>query len=110
MCSSDLVALNDTSFVEAYTKLLSMMHFKYPNAKVVMIIGDKIHAGTSQAIQHIANYYGNKWGYKCVNLQDAACGAIGKLDGDTTHPSEAGFETMANYIYQKVGSYIDPAK
>ena len=105
-----LLALNDTSFVEAYTKLLSMMHYKHPNAKVVMIIGDKIHAGTRQAILKIAAHYGTKYGYKCVDLQDAACGAISKLDGDSTHPNEAGFETMANYIYKKVGSYIDPAK
>ena len=104
---AQLEALNDTTFVEAYVKLLCMMHEQYPNAKVVMIIGDKIHAGTSQAIQYIANYYESKWGYKCVNLLDAACGAIGKLSGDNTHPDEAGFETMASYIYQKVGDYID---
>ena len=107
---AQIEALNDTTFVEAYTKLLSMMHYKHPNAKVVMIIGDRIHAGTRQAILKIAAHYGTKYGYKCVDLQDAECGAISKLDGDNTHPNEAGFETMANYIYKKVGSYIDPAK
>jgi hypothetical protein len=104
-----ILKLNDTTFVEAYIKLLCLMHQQYPKAKVVMVIGDKIHAGTRLAIQRIANNYASKWGYRCVNLQDAECGAIGKLDGDTTHPSEAGFETMASYIYTKVGAYIDPA-
>ncbi len=102
-----ILALNDTTFVEAYIKLLCLMHQKYPQAKVVMIIGDKIHAGTRLAIQYIANYYASTWGYRCVNLQDAECGTISKLPDDSTHPDEAGFETMANYIYTKVGSYID---
>ena len=105
-----LVALNDTSFVEAYTKLLSMMHFKHPNAKVVMIIGDWIHEGTRQAILKIAKHYGDKYGYKCVDLQEISpynsYDVIPKESG--CHPNEAGFEVMANYIYQKAGSYIDP--
>ena len=104
-----LLALNDTSFVEAYVKLLSMMHCKHPNAKVVMIIGDWIHAGTRQAILKIADHYGTKWGYKCVDLQEispyGSYEVIPKESG--CHPNEAGFEVMANYIYQQVGSYID---
>ncbi len=104
-----LLALNDTSFVEAYTKLLSMMHFKHPNAKVVMIIGDWIHAGTRQAILKIASHYGTKYGYKCVDLQDISpygtYNVIPKESG--CHPNEAGFEVMANYIYEQAGSYID---
>ena len=105
-----LVALNDTSFVEAYTKLLSMMHFKHPNAKVVMIIGDWIHEGTRQAILKIAKHYGDKYGYKCVDLQEISpynsYDVIPKESG--CHPNEAGFEVMADYIYKKAGSYIDP--
>ena len=104
-----LLTLNDTSFVEAYVKLLSMMHCKHPNAKVVMIIGDWIHEGTRQAIHKIADHYGAKWGYKCVDLQDispyGSYEVIPKEAG--CHPNEAGFEVMANYIYQQVGSYID---
>jgi lysophospholipase L1-like esterase len=105
----DVLALNDTSFVEAYVKLLSMMHSKHPNAKVVMIIGDWIHEGTRQAIHKIADHYGTKWGYKCVDLQNISpygtYQVIPKESG--CHPNEAGFEVMANYIYQQVGSYID---
>ena len=104
-------ALKDTSFAEAYVKLLCLMHQQYPNAKVVMIIGDWIPSGTLWVIQRIANHYASKWGYRCVNLQDISgfqtYDAIPKESG--CHPNEAGFEVMANYIYQKVGSYIDPA-
>lgn len=105
-----LVALNDTSFVEAYSKLVAMMHFKHPNAKVVMLIGDWIHAGTRQAIHKIADHYGAKYGYKCVDFQDispyGSYNVIPKESG--CHPNEAGFEVMADYIYKQAGSYIDP--
>ncbi len=105
-----LVALNDTSFVEAYAKLVAMMHFKHPNAKVVMLIGDWIHAGTRQAIHKIADHYGAKYGYKCVDFQDispyGSYNVIPKESG--CHPNEAGFEVMADYIYKQAGSYIDP--
>ena len=105
-----LLALNDTTFVEAYVKLLSMMHNKHPQAKVVMIIGDWIHQGTRGAILKIAQHYGTKYGYVCVDLQEispqGSYNVIPKENG--CHPNEAGFEVMANYIYEKAGSYIDP--
>lgn len=104
-------ALTDTSFAEAYVKLICMMHNRYPNAKVVMVIGDWIPSGTAWVIQRIANHYASKWGYRCVNLLDISgfqtYDKIPKESG--CHPNEAGFEVMANYIYQQVGTYIDPA-
>ena len=105
----EVLKLNDTSFVEAYVKLLTMMHCKHPNAKVVMIIGDWIHEGTRQAIHKIADHYGAKWGYKCVDLQDISPYGTSKVIPKESgcHPNEAGFEVMADYIYQQVGSYID---
>lgn len=104
--------LNDTTFVEACVKLLTMMHHKYPSAKVVMIIGDWIPAGSRQAMLKMAAHYNTKYGYRCVDLQDISpyCTStvIPKYDG--CHPNEAGFEVMANYIYEQVGSYIDSNK
>ncbi len=102
-------ALNDRSFVEACVKLLTMMHHRYPSAKVVMIIGDWIPSGSRQAMLKMAAHYETKYGYKCVDLQDISPyesnTIIPKYDG--CHPNEAGFEVMANFIYQKVGNYID---
>ena len=106
---ADIEALDDTTFVYAYVKLLSLMHQQYPSAKVVMIIGDWIPAGTRQAILKIAAHYEARYGYKCVDLQEISpyrtSTVIPKEAG--SHPNEEGFEVMANYIYQKVGSYID---
>ncbi len=106
---AQIEALDDTSFVYAYVKLLSLMHQQYPSAKVVMIIGDWIPAGTRQAILKIAAHYEARYGYKCVDLQEISpyrtSTVIPKEAG--SHPNEEGFEVMANYIYQKVGSYID---
>jgi hypothetical protein len=103
-------ALKDTSFAEAYVKLICMMHNRYPNAKVVMVIGDWIPSGTAWVIQRIANHYASKWGYRCVNLLDISgfqtYDKIPKESG--CHPNEAGFEVMADYIYKQAGSYIDP--
>ena len=106
---AEIEALDDTTFVYAYVKLLSLMHQQYPSAKVVMIIGDWIPAGTRQAILKIAAHYEARYGYKCVDLQEISpyrtSTVIPKEAG--SHPNEEGFEVMANYIYQKVGSYID---
>ena len=106
---AQIEAIDDTTFVYAYVKLLSLMHQQYPSAKVVMIIGDWIPAGTRQAILKIAAHYGTRYGYKCVDLQEispyGSYNVIPKESG--CHPNEAGFEVMANYIYEKVGSYID---
>ncbi len=101
--------LEETSFMEAYVKLLTMMHHRYPSAKVVMIIGDWIPAGTRQAILKAAAHYQTKYGYRCVDLQEISpyqtSAEIPKYSG--CHPNEAGMTVMANYIYEQVGSYID---
>ena len=100
-----VVALEDGYFVHAYVKLLHMIHFKHPNAKVVMIIGDALTKRAQQAILKIAEHYGQLYGYKCVNFFGLA-DSISKASG--AHPDDAGFTYMANKIYEEVGSYIDP--
>ncbi|MBP3482243.1 MAG: hypothetical protein J6K28_02485 [Alistipes sp.] len=102
-------ALDDTCFVNAYIKLIRLIRQQYPNAKVVMLIGDYIPNGARQTIHKIAAHYGELYGYRCVDFQD-----IETYRGNTVitkatgcHPDEGGFEAMAKYIYQSVGSYID---
>lgn len=101
----EILALEDGYFVHAYVKLLNMIHFKHPNAKVVMIIGDALTKRAQQAILEIADHYGKLYGYKCVNFFGLA-DSISKASG--AHPDDAGFTYMAEKIYQEVGSYIDP--
>ena len=99
-----LVALEDGYFVHAYVKLLNMIRFKHPNAKVVMIIGDALTKRAQQAILKIAAHYEQLYGYKCVNFFGLA-DSISKASG--AHPDDAGFTYMAEKIYAEVGSYIN---
>ena len=98
-----VLALEDRTFIHAYVKLINMIHFKHPNAKVIMIIGDALTKRAQEAILKIADHYGQKYGYKCVNFFGAT--NISKVSG--AHPDDAGFTVMADKIYNEVGTYID---
>lgn len=100
----EIVALEDGYFVHAYVKLLNMIRFKHPNAKVVIIIGDALTKRAQQALLEIADHYGQLYGYKCVNFFGLAA-SISKASG--AHPDDAGFTYMADKIFQEVGSYIN---
>lgn len=100
----EVVALEDGYFIHAYVKLLNMIHFKYPDAKVVMIIGDSLTKRAQQAILKIAEHYGYLYGYMCVNFFGSSDN-ISKVSG--VHPDGAGFTYMADTIYEQVGGYID---
>ena len=101
----EILALEDRSFIHSYVKLLNMIHFKHPSAKVVMLIGDALTKRAQEAVLKIAAHYEQLYGYKCVNFFGLA-DSIGKASG--AHPSSEGFTFMANKIYEEVGSYIDP--
>lgn len=100
----EIVALEDGYFIHAYVKLLNMIRFRYPDAKVVMIIGDSFTKRAQQAILKIAEHYGSLYGYKCVNFFGLS-DKISKVSG--VHPDDAGFTYMADIIYDQVGDYID---
>jgi hypothetical protein len=101
----ELVALEDGYFIHAYVKLINMIHFRHPNAKVVIIIGDALTKRAQQALLEIAGHYEQLYGYRCVNFFGLA-DSISKASG--AHPDDAGFTYMADMIYDQVGSYIDP--
>lgn len=100
----EIVALEDGYFIHAYVKLLNMIHFRHPDAKVVMIIGDSLTKRAQQAILKIAEHYGSLYGYMCVNFFGHSDN-ISKVNG--VHPDDAGFTYMADMIYEQVGGYID---
>ena len=100
----EILALEGGYFIHAYVKLLNMIHFKYPDAKVVMLIGDSLTKRAQQAILKIAEHYENMYGYKCVNFFGQS-DSISKVSG--VHPGDEGFTYMANIIYEQVGAYID---
>ena len=99
-----IIALEDGYFVQAYVKLLNMIHFKHPKAKVVIIIGDALTKRAQQALLKIAEHYEALYGYKCVNFFGLA-DSISKASG--AHPDDAGFTYMADKIYEEVGTYIN---
>lgn len=99
-----VTALEDRTFIHAYVKLLNMIHFKHPDAKVVMIIGDALTKRAQEAILKIAGHYGQLYGYKSVNFFGLG-NSISKVSG--AHPDDAGFTYMADEIYRQVGNYID---
>ena len=100
-----IIALEDGYFIHAYVKLLNMIHFKHPNAKVVIIIGDALTKRAMQALVTIADHYKSLYGYSYVDFFGQA-DQISKAAG--AHPDDAGFTYMADKIYDEVGSYIDP--
>lgn len=109
----DIEALPDHTFLEAYCKLLALMHQQYPKAKVVMIIGDWIPSGAQKSLQKVAEHYGTLYGYKAVDLcawngfKQSTGSKIEKVEAGNCHPSSAGHKAMADYIFQQVGSYIN---
>lgn len=103
-------ALRDScSFTHAYVKLIAKVHCLYPNARVVMIIGDQLTKRAQQVLLEIAAHYGEKYGYKCVNFFGDGDN-IEKILPNNAHPSAAGHTYMANKIYTEVGDYIDIQK
>lgn len=100
----EILALEDRSFIHAYVKLLNMIHFKHPQAKVVMIIGDGLTKRAQEAIIKIAGHYDAKYGYKYVNFFPLAANIT---PANNVHPDAAAHTYMANFIYKQVGSYIE---
>lgn len=106
---SALEKLPDTSFVEAYVKLISLIHQKYPQARVVMLIGDYLPEGARQSVLKIAAHFKTLYGYQVVDFVASngyqSTKYITKATG--CHPDSNGFKWMADRIYQEQGSYIE---
>ena len=98
-----ILALEDRSFIHGYVKLVNMIHFRYPEARVVMIIGNKLTASAEQAVLKIAARYSEKYGYKCVDFFPAE----EAQHINEVHPDADGFTYMARRIYEEAGTYID---
>ena len=104
----EILALEDRSYIHSYVKLLNMIHFKHPRAKVVMIIPDGVTKRCWQVTVKIAEHYGQKYGYKYVNFYvDGQTSNANITKASGVHPDGNGFTYMANEIYSQVGSYID---
>ena len=99
-------ALDFSTFCSAYIKLLQMIKVRYPDAKVVCIIGDCVSAGMQSAIKSIAEHYGAKNVDLLAINGYRGTSPISKYDG-AVHPDAAGMAYMADEIFSQVGTWIE---
>ena len=109
---AEIEALDDTSFCSAYIKLLCLIRERYPEAKVVCIIGDYLSTGIEQSTIKIAEHYGAKSVdlYAVNGFNDQTY--MPKHDynpstGSGCHPSSKAMEYIANKIYPELGSWLE---
>ena len=103
-------ALDGTTYAGACIRLIQMLHVRHPEAKIVFIIGDYVYSGMGEAARKIVDSFSDdyvrkvdilgKYGYK-------ANSAIKKFD--YAHPTAAGMDVIASYVYEQVGEWIDTA-
>lgn len=99
--------LDFSTFCSAYIKLVKMVKMRYPNAKVVCIIGDCVSAGMQSAIKSIATHYGARYvDFLAINGFKGTS-PLTKYEGNTVHPDSNGMDFMAKTIYQQLGSWLD---
>ena len=103
-------ALDGTTYAGACIRLIQMLRVRHPEAKIVFIIGDYVYSGMGEAARKIVDSFSDeyvrkvdilgKYGYK-------ANSAIKKFD--YAHPTAAGMDVIASYVYEQVGEWIDSA-
>lgn len=110
---AEIEALNDTTFCEAYIKLVKLINERNPKVKIVCVIGDYLGVGVQQATHKIAEHYHNA---KCVDLR-AVNGFndqtyMPKLyySADNTgqcHPNQQAMAFIADKIYKELGLWLE---
>ena len=122
---SEINALPDGSFCEAYVKLLCQIRERYPKCKVVCIIGDYLSQSIEQSVLDIAAHYGAKTvnlfrvngfndlgGYSPESLSNKGTQPnMPKHDysGDVggCHPGSQAMKFMAEKIYTELGAWLE---
>ena len=100
---SEADALDGTTFCSAYIRLIRMIQTRRPGVKIVCVIGDYLRGGQGDAIKLIAQHFGEDQ----VRYADILGENVSISKYSNPHPDAAGMTTMANFIYSKVGSWID---
>lgn len=122
---SEVIALPDGTFCEAYTKLLCLIRERYPKCKVVCIIGDYVSISIEQSILQIADHYGAKTvnllrvngfndlgGYSLSTFKNQGSQPnmpkhdySGNVNG--CHPNSACMKFIAEKIYTELGTWLE---
>jgi len=101
--ASEADALDGTNFCSAYTRLIRMIQTRHPSAKVVCVIGSYLRGGQGDAIKLIASHFGDDK----VRVADILGENVSVSMYKSPHPDASGMATMADFIYSKVGTWID---
>lgn len=118
-------ALPDGTFCEAYIKLMCQIRERYPQCKVVCIVGDYLNSAIEQSTIQIAEHYGARvvnlfrvngfndlGGYSPETLSNKGTQPnMPKHDysGDVggCHPGSKAMEFIANKIYTELGTWLE---
>ena len=118
-------ALPDGTFCQAYCKLMCQIRERYPQCKVVCIIGDYLNSAIEQSIIQMAEHYGAKTvnlfrvngfndlgGYSPSTLANKGTQPnMPKHDysGETggCHPGSEAMAFMAAKIYDELGAWLE---
>ena len=101
-------ALDGTTYTSACIRLIQMLRVRHPEAKIVFIIGDYVYYGMGEVSRKIVDHFSDDYVRKVDILGEYgfhASSAIPKYD--YAHPSAAGMDKIARYVYEQVGDWID---
>ena len=110
---AQIEALDDTTFCEAYIKLIKLITERNPKVKIVCIIGDYINVGIEQATLKIAAHYDN---VKCVNLlsvngynDQTYMPKLYYSSSNTNqcHPNQKAMAYIGEKIYKELGDWLE---
>ena len=101
-------ALDGSTYAGACIRLIQMLRVRHPETKIVFIIGDYVYYGMGEAARKIVDHFSDDYVRKVDILGEfgyKASGAIPKYD--YAHPTAAGMDKIAKYVYEQVGAWID---
>lgn len=101
-------ALDGTTFCSAYIRLIRMIQVRYPSVKIVCVIGDYLYYGMGEAIRRIVAHYDSSQVRAVDILGEVGFHANTVIPkAQYAHPTAAGMEYMATFVYNKVGAWLD---
>lgn len=101
------------NFSQGTVGILRDFHAHYPGAKVLIIMHDQMSDGYADAAQAIASFLAARGlDIRYVNLhkagtKNATNTDIGITKEGGTHPNAAGAANIANYVWARVGTWLD---
>lgn len=113
---TDIRDIPETNFYSAMVRLMRGIHDNFPAARILLIEHDNISDGFTRAGTDLMNFFNSKPGYDVNYVPLHKIGTTpsytgsGVVDIDkqgSDHPSKAGAVTLADYVYQKVGAWIE---